>query len=232
MPDRGLLALLSAATIVAGPLAAGAAERQAPPTLTPLVARDVAYACPGTERYAEALVRGITEREAASAAPLFDACAAGAKRDYGDYRRHAASTAVGAAYLSLGLLRHDPALLRRAIDATAEQRRDVTTASDQDIRRWPVIPDEYDARRDCPSGTEAIDAAYINVAAHAGTAWVTAPRAAAPCPAVRPDVYLASRGFPGPEPSRPGPNYAVRPYPAIEPDLNNGQPLTTQIGGH
>ena len=58
---------LPVATIGLSSAPALAAEpARAPATLTPLVARDVAYACPGTERYARALVTGINERDAAA----------------------------------------------------------------------------------------------------------------------------------------------------------------------
>jgi hypothetical protein len=215
-----VLALPVASIGLAGAPAFAAEPARAPATLTPLVARDVAFACPGTERYAEALVGGITESDAAAAAPLFDACAAAAKHAYDDRRRHLASTAVGAAYLSLALLRHDPALLRRSIDATDELHRDAAV-SDDEIRRWPIIPDDLEARRhtlivrtDCPAGSVTLDAAYLNVAAHAGFAWA-APRAPASCPPVRPDTYLASRGFRQPEPHGfPPVDYSARPNPA------------------
>jgi hypothetical protein len=234
---RNRVVSLVGLAIFAMPVAAVAAgEAHAPPTLTPLVARDVAGVCPGTARYALALTWGITERDAAAAAPLFDACAASLRHGVSDLRRQIASTAVGATYLSLGLLRHDPALLRRSIDATAEVRNSYLV-SDEDIRRWPVIPDEYDVRHreaivrtDCSDGGLGPDAAYINVAAHAGSAWVTAPRDPVSCPPSRLDTYLASRRFSGPEARGFGsPDRSARPSPAIEPDLANpgsglGQP--------
>jgi hypothetical protein len=237
---RNRVVSLVGLAIFAMPVTAVAAgEAHAPPTLTPLVARDVAYACPGTAKYAGELVRGITEVDAAAAAPLFDACAAGAKRDSTDVRRHLASTAVGAAYLSLGLLRHDPALLRRSIDATAEVRSNFLIASDDDVRHWTVIPDQWDPRRrelilrtDCPVAAFAPDATYINVAAHAGNAWVTTPREVDPNCAVRPpDVYARSSPSQGwssilsaPQPGRP--------TPAIEFDFNSPvQNPTRPLGG-
>ncbi|HEX3465620.1 MAG TPA: hypothetical protein VHS78_16340 [Candidatus Elarobacter sp.] len=216
------IASLLGIAVLAMPLAVSAAEQHAPPTLTPLVANAVAAACPGTDRYAQALVRGIGERDATAAAPAFDACAASARHDYSDFRRHLASTAVGAAYLSLALLRHDPALLRRSIDATAELRSYVR-ASDDDIRRWPIIPDSLAphgdtliVRTDCAPPYPETDAAYINVAAHAGSAWISTPRESGQCPPYRPDRYLASRpfeGFAGFPASPPGPTT----LPAAEP---------------
>lgn len=226
-----VLALSVASIGLSAAPAFGAEPARAPATLTPLVARDVAYACPGTERYARALVTGITETDAAAAAPLFDACAAAAKHAYDDRRRHLASTAVGAAYLSLALLRHDPSLLRRSIDATDELHR-YAGVSDDDIRRWPIIPDELAARRntlvvrtDCPAGNVQLDAAYLNVAAHAGAAWA-APRAPTSCPPVRSDAYLASRGFRQPESQGFGTaNPSARPNPAWG-YFDNNQQLT------
>jgi hypothetical protein len=184
----GVMSMLGAtAMMLATTPLAQAAGGAAPPTLTPLVARDVAAACPGTAAYASALTSGIDESTAAAAAPVFDACAAGARRDVLVWRQNASSVAVGAVYLSLGLLRHDAAMLKRAVDATASLRSDVG-ADDQTIQAWSVIPDTYDSvhrraivRTDCALGTWAADAAYINVAAHTGTAWITAPRDAQPC---------------------------------------------------
>ena len=231
-----LLGIAVLALPVAAP-AFAAEPAHAPATLTPLVARDVGYACPGTERYARALVTGITENDAAAAAPLFDACAAAAKHDSSDWRRHLASTAVGAAYLSLALLRHYPSLLRRSIDATDELHRDAGI-SDDDIRQWSIIPDDYVPRRhtlivrtDCPAGAVTLDAAYLNVAAHAGSAWA-APRAPTSCPPARSDTYLASRGFRQPESQGFGRiDYSARPNPAIEPDVNFPG-VMQPLGGH
>jgi hypothetical protein len=218
----------------------------APPTLTPLIARDVAAACPGTAAYAEELARGIGERDAATAAPLFDACAARMRHGYSDLRRRVASTAVGATYLSLGLLRHDPGLLRKSIDATAEVRGMFPATSDE-IHQWSVIPDAYDrmhrrlvVRTDCPFGGLAEDASYINVAAHDGSAWVTTPRAANPtCGALSDDFYALNRwyaaipAFPS-EKTGSEPVGSGRPSPAIEPDLANpgALGLPPPLSGH
>lgn len=217
----------------------------APPTLTPLIARDVAAACPGTAAYAEELARGIGERDAAVAAPLFDACAARMRHGFSDLRRRVASTAVGATYLSLGLLRRDPALLRKSIDATAEVRGMFPAANDE-IRQWSVIPDLYDpthrrlvVRTDCPFGGLGEDASYINVAAHDGNAWVTTPRAGNPaCGALSADFYAMNRwiaalpGWPS-EKSGSEPVGSGRPSPAIEFDFNSPvQNPVTPLGGH
>lgn len=125
-------------------------------------------------------------------------------------------------------------MLRHAIDATARLRSDLP-ASDEIIRRWPIIPDEYDVRRhevviriDCGSGVGA-NAAYINVAAHQGSAWVTTPREPEPCM-----MYSAARRFGvgggfatdrSPYTSPLGsPDPGGRPNPAIEPPLGNPLP--------
>src|SRR5579885_1086974 len=144
MSARFVALTIAMAAVTAAAPSEAAPVRLAPPTLTPLVARQVVAACPGTERYADALVSGIREADAAAAAPLFDACAASHRRDYANTARWAASTAVGATYLSLGLLRHDPALLRRAVDATTELRS-LAIVDDGVIRSWPTIPDFYNA---------------------------------------------------------------------------------------
>ena len=212
------------ALITACPVIAAAQDQHAPPTLTPLVARAAAAACPGTAVYADALVRGISDADAAAAAPLFDACAASLRRDHSDAPRNAASTAVGAVYLSRGLLHHDPALLRRAIDATAALRRDVLV-SDDVVKAWPIIPDAFDAfRREAIISLNCVfslgvDATYINVAASTGSAWITQPREPVACrpakavPHVAEIVDVRSRAWSEPNPF-------ARPDPAIEPGLN------------
>ncbi len=189
MRIRVVVSVLAAALLAAGvPAIGGAANDQAPPMLTPLVAKQVAAACPGTAVYAQALVRGISEAQAALAGPLFDRCAASLRHDSDDAARNAASTAVGAVYLSRGLLTHDPAFFQRAIDATDAQRR-VARLSEETVRAWPVIPDYFDSRQrvavislDCDFSL-AVDATYIYFAARSGTAWITQPREAVPCPA-------------------------------------------------
>jgi hypothetical protein len=191
-----IVSILGAVVLSAVPLAALGAGDHAPPTLTPLAARALSAACPGTSAYADALVRGAAAAEAAAAAPLFDSCAAAAHRDFDRRRETAANVGVGAAYLSRGLLGHDAAMLRRAIDATASLRSGVP-ATDETIRQWPIIPDEYDVLRhqvvirlDCNAGV-APNAAYINVAARQGSAWIATPRESEPCLKAR--IASASR---------------------------------------
>jgi hypothetical protein len=223
--NRVVSAFGAAGLIAVSPLTALAADPHAPPTLTPLVAQSVAATCPGTAKYADALVRGITDADALVAAPLFDACAAGARRDFFNWSNELASTAVGAVYLSRGLLNNnDPALLQRAIDATA-RLRSRNSWPDELVRQWPIIPDEFDARRreaiirlDCPSGTWVADATYINVAARSGAAWITVPRDPTTCTHGR---YAASHpDFNEPLWQRAGPDPHQRPNPAIDPGLN------------
>ena len=152
-----MVGVLGAAVMLAvAPVTARAAGRT-PPTLTPLVARDVAAACPGTTAYAEALVRGITDTEALAAAPLFDACAARSRRDVLDWPNEAASTAVGAIYLSRALLNNnDPGLLKRAIDATGGFGRE------SNDRR--VVPAHHPGRiRSSPAGRSSGSTALRNM---------------------------------------------------------------------
>ncbi|HEX3465622.1 MAG TPA: hypothetical protein VHS78_16350 [Candidatus Elarobacter sp.] len=164
--------------------------------LTPLVARQLAVACPAAARYADALVRGSDADEAAAGAQLFEDCAGLGRRQKAEARRQIASTAAGAAYLALGVLRHDTAALQHAIDATAELRAYVPL-SDEQIRRWSAIPDAIDMERHkllisnaCGLGDPVVTAAYVNVAAHEGTAWITAARAAlTDCPPMNATAY-------------------------------------------
>lgn len=177
--------VLSAAVLaVALPQAARAAEAQAPPTLTPAVAQQVAAACPEAARYADALVRGITARDAVAATPLLEACATRVRSREARWKNDVAQLALAAAELSRGLLSHDPALLRAAADATRELR-ERSAASNEAVRTWTVIPDYYDAQHQEPvvldssspcTASGADNAAYINVAARSGTAWITAQR--------------------------------------------------------
>jgi hypothetical protein len=187
---------LIAVAIVAAPLAAVAADSQAPPTLTPIAARDVADACPATARYAQALVGGITRRDARAARPLFAACAAEPRLPGYLWKTNAANLALGAVDLSLGVLDRDDAAFRRAVAETADLRsRSLST--DAQVHAWTVIPDYLlpnthepatlaylplppsNAQLQRPpfiNGFEAENAAYVNVAARTGTAWITAPR--------------------------------------------------------
>lgn len=223
MRIRVVVSVLAAAVLAAGvPAIGGAAGEQAPPTLTPLVAKQVAAACPGTATYAQALVRGISDAQAALAAPLFDRCAASLRHDHDDAARNAASTAVGAVYLSRGLLTHDPAFFARAIDATDAQRRGARL-SEETVRAWPIIPDYFDSRErvagispSCVFSPE-LDAAYIYFAARSGAAWITQPREAIACP-VQIRYHVADDSFwRGSSSENAGP---TRRDPAIEPGLN------------
>jgi predicted metal-binding protein len=150
--------------------------------LTPLIARQLAVACPGTARFAEALAMGSDAVQAAAGAQLFENCAGNGRRERAEARRIIASAAAGAAHLALGVLRNDAAELQRSIDATAELRADVPLSDDQ-IRRWSAIPDAIDMERrkllvanGCAVGDPAVTAAYVNVAARQGTAWISAAR--------------------------------------------------------
>ncbi len=184
----GVVGTFGALLLGAVPCAANAAGQIAPPTLTPLVAQAVNAACPGAERYTLALTRGIGDAEAAAAMRFFTACQAATRRDTPSWTNDVASVALGAADLSRGLLDHDPSALKQAVDATAELRSR-TAATDEAIRSWVTIPDEFDAfkrvaviRTDCAAGAWITDAAYINVAAHAGRSWITEPREPTTCP--------------------------------------------------
>jgi hypothetical protein len=221
-----VVSVLGAIVLAAGSaVSAQASDAQAPPMLTPLVAQRVAAVCPGTAAYAEALVRGISDAQAAVAAPLFDKCAAFWRHDHDDSSRNAASTAVGAVYLSRGLLNHDPAFLRRAIDATDEVRR-YSHLSEDLVRRWPIIPDFFDDSRreavvslDCEFSLGP-DATYIYLAARTGTAWITQPREPVACRrAGRPTGYVT--GGPTSTMGNFSPSGSTRPDPAIEPSLNS-----------
>jgi hypothetical protein len=232
MGIRVVVSVLAAAVLAAGvPAIGGAADAQAPPMLTPLVAKQVAAACPGTATYAQALVRGISEAQAALAAPLFDRCAASLRHDFDDAVRNAASTAVGAAYLSRGLLTHDPAFFQRAIDATDGQRRDARL-SEETVRAWSVIPDYFDSDEriagispNC-GFSPALDATYIYFAARGRTAWITQPREAIACPAPVRSHIADDSSWRG---SMPRNDPTIRTGPAIEPGFNS--PVLV-LGGH
>jgi hypothetical protein len=230
--------VLSAAVLaVALPQAARAAEAQAPPALTPAVAREVATACPDAARYAGLLVRGITGADADAATPLLERCAARIRLPEAQWKTAAARVAVAAVELSRGLLSHDPGLLRRAADETKDLRLQ-SFASDAEVRSWTVIPDYYDVRRgeivlDDPSGCArgyADNAAYINVAARTGAAWITeqrpAPAALTPIASCAPR-YAAAAAI---RPSNPAPFTMAPPQSGVQgvydltPDMRPGAP--------
>ncbi|HTD35733.1 MAG TPA: hypothetical protein VK665_18940 [Candidatus Elarobacter sp.] len=179
---RSALFFLAVPLVASALSPARAEEPHAPPLLTPLIARQLAVACPGTARYADALATGSGAADAAAAARLFENCAGDGRRQRAEARRMIASAAAGAAHLAVAVLRHDPVELQRSIDATAELRADVPLSDDQ-IRRWSAIPDAIDMERrkllianDCAIGDPAVTAAYINVAARRGTAWISVAR--------------------------------------------------------
>ena len=193
---RNRVGSLLGLAVLALPLAASGAEPQAPPTLTPINARDAAAACPGTARYADALVQGIGRADAHAARPLFAACAAQKRLPGYLWKTDAANLALGAIDLSLGILERDQAALRRAADETADMRSR-SLATDEQVRAWTFIPDyvlpntrtpatvpyvkasasiEVSSRRPFADGLSAENAAYVNVAARTGTAWITTPR--------------------------------------------------------
>ena len=183
--DRMLCAL--GAAVVALVPAWALADDQAPPTLTPAVANTVAAACPGTRTYADALVRGITRAAADAAAPRFAACAKQIRLFENQWKNDVASLALGAVELSRGLLENDSALLRHAVDATAVLRSE-TRFSDAEVRAWQFIPDSVDADdgspiQNCARSSLYVNAAYVNVAARAGTAWVRTHDATERCTA-------------------------------------------------
>jgi hypothetical protein len=221
---RALVFSLAVSAVAATASPARAEDPHAPPVLTPPLARQLVVACPGTARYADALARGSGEADAAAAASQFENCAGAARRARTEARRQIASTAAGAAYLTLGLLRHDAAMLQRAVDATAELRA-LLPLSDDQVRRWTAIPDAVDLKRrklliatECAIGDPTLAAAYVNVAARDGSAWIAVARPSPEgCPA------LPATAYDGPE--KPVPMTLLprgtipgRPTPAIMPD--------------
>lgn len=160
--------------------AAGADAPQAPPMLSPAAANAVATACPSASAYADALVAGATLEQATAGRTLFGQCA----KNAASADEPALTVAVAAADLSAGLLSKQSVLIARAGAETNALRRNVL-ASDAQIRTWVVIPDTYDPRSriayfddfDC-AGDVGLDAAYINLAARSGTAWIREQRTA------------------------------------------------------
>jgi hypothetical protein len=198
MRNRVLLSpVLAAAALAVVPLAGAAAEAHAPPTLSPIVAHNVADACPGTDAYARALVQGIARADAVAARPLFAACAAESRLPEFRWKTDVANVALGAVDLSLGVIDRDAAALQRA-NAETRDLRSLSPARDDEVREWTFIPDyllpgplhgpmtfaylpvtpanAQIARRPNSDDATAENAAYVNVAARAGTAWITEPR--------------------------------------------------------
>ncbi len=217
---RGLAAALAAFVLFFAPAGVALAEdAQAPPTLTPLAAKQVATACPEAGKYADALVRCITLAEATAATPLLTKCATATRLWELQWKNRDSAIGLAAVQLSLGLMRHDPVMLKRAADAM-HAVRNASDVSDADIRSWTIIPDFYDVRRheivasDSPScsGDVSFNGAYIYLAAHTGTAWITTPRevphAPAHCPA---GTWSTAFSF---APNPPPGNLQTRPAPA------------------
>lgn len=222
---RRLVALVGVLAALASPAAVGAGDLQAPPTLTPFVARDVAATCAGSEPYVDALVRGITLPEADAAAPLLTKCATMIRLFERQWENSVAEVALAAVNLSRGLLRHDPSLLRSAADATRALRAS-SAASDDEIRSWDVIPDRFDARYGAAvvydpaiprcSSPPIANAAYINLAARSATAWIQMPRpvirakvAVQPCRELYTDSDARLRNAFGDAPPTPAPDPPV-----------------------
>jgi hypothetical protein len=199
--------------------------------LTPFAAGYVASGCPDAKPYADALVRGITLAEAKAATPVLTRCASAVRLFELQWKTDSAAFGLAAVQLSQGLLARDPALLKRAAEAT-RRMRDSTLASDAQIRSWDVIPDAFYARYreavvfDDPlcSGNIAVNAAYINLAARSGTAWIRTPRDVPPadnagrCP-INPPPLSNISGFPGAAPPQPTdlPAPPEKPLPGLPP---------------
>jgi hypothetical protein len=236
MERRGLALLGALAVMAATPATARAQGEYAPPMLTPAVARTVAEACPGTKQYADALVRGMNAAEAAAANAPFSRCANATRLFELQWKNDYGRIALAATQLSQGLLAHDPALVKRAADAT-QAWRNATPATDAEVRSWDAIPDAYYAAthvaviQDDPPpcyGFIVPNAAYINVAARTGTAWIRTERAAQPpgtkCRGGQPresDPFAYQGAGPGlggsvpviqPRPT-PGPDEVLRSFP-------------------
>ncbi len=179
------MAVALGTTATAGP--------EATPMLTPLAARDVVDACPGTERFAAALIRGATAAEARDARVAFADCAAQPRLPGFEWKTEAAHLALAGSELTVGLATNDAGAIRRAVDATNDLRA-LSLATDDQIREWRVIPDTFNsvsrrpitlgymtyrvgdsltARR--PFTTDQIivtSAAYVNLAARRTDAWI------------------------------------------------------------
>ncbi|MDB5071516.1 MAG: hypothetical protein JWM87_2627 [Candidatus Eremiobacteraeota bacterium] len=188
--------VLAAAVLAAGcPALSVAAAEKGPPLLTPVASRDLGDACPGSERYAQGLLKGLTADEADAAVPLLGACAAQVRLPGFKWKTDVATLGFAAAQLTRGLLNHDQTLLRRAASLTSDMRSR-SFARDDQVRAWTEIPDGFSPNADMyfndyyPLATNNAsgerpefgfgpwiqDAAYIHVAANLGDAWIRTPR--------------------------------------------------------
>ena len=188
--------VLTAAVLAAGcPALAAAAAEKGPPLLTPVASRDLADACPGSRRFAQGLLTGITAGDAAAAIPLLEACAAQVRLPGFRWKSDVATLGVAAAELTRGLLTNDQTLLRRAASSSADLRAH-SFATDEQVREWTEIPDGFSTRdgsyvddyfplAQSNASTERPqfafgpwiqDAAYVHVAANLGNAWIHTPR--------------------------------------------------------
>lgn len=169
------------------------ADLAASPMLTPLAARDVSDACPGTDASAAALVRGATLDEALIARKAFAPCASQTRLPGYEWKTESAKLALAGADLTIGLATNDSGALQRAIDETNDLRS-LSLATDEQVRSWRVIPDFFDnltkrpesygyvaaAPGDSLKGRRPFvrdqiivtSAAYVNVAARTGQAWI------------------------------------------------------------
>lgn len=228
-------AAASLAALLALSSAAFADDEQAPPVLTPFAAGYVARGCPDAKPYADALVRGITLAEAKVAAPVLARCANAIRLFELQWKNTRGAFGLAAVELSEGLLEHDPALLKRAADAT-RALRDASLTRDSEIRSWDKIPDWFYAQDrkaivfDNPLclGDIAVNAAYMNLVARSGTAWIRTPRVIPPpdkaprCPVspvnpppLLPQAYGLPAGIPSPPTDLPLP--PERPAPGLPP---------------
>ena len=142
------LALLIAITTAQAPAEPGA-DAAPIPTLTPVAAHNVVEACPNTDAFAAALVRGATVAEAGAARTAFTACAAKPRLPGFEWKTEAANLALGAADLTLGIRNGDRDALRRAVDETSALRS-LSFARDDEVRAWTTIPDLLDPHTRLP----------------------------------------------------------------------------------
>ena len=157
-------------------------EPQAPPMLTPSAAADIVLACPEVQSSINALVSGVTLAQATATIPLLARCAAAPRLPSVRWKNAYATLGLAAAELSRAILTHDTALFKRVADVTS-MARTASPASDDQVRAWNVIPDAFDDRThqavyatDSCGGDIVQNAAYLNVAARSGTAWIATPR--------------------------------------------------------